>query len=69
MASDAENVLHSPQGDEIMTVFHYYEVGSRGIVAGSTLDCRSTGQVINPAPGAWFIPKFISLNQVVPIPV
>ena len=30
------------------------------------LDCRSTGQPINPAPGAWFILKFIPLAQVVP---
>ena len=32
-------------------------------------DCRSTGQVIDPAPGAWFMPKFISLAQVIPGPV
>ena len=29
----------------------------------------STGRAINPAPGAWFITKFISLAQVVPGPV
>ena len=33
------------------------------------LDCWSTGQVIDPAPGAWFITKFISFTQVVPGPV
>ena len=34
---------------------------------GSALDYRSTSRVIDPAPadGAWFIPKFISLAQVV----
>ena len=30
------------------------------------LDCRSTGWATDPAPGAWFILKFISLAQVVP---
>ena len=34
--------------------------------SSSMLDCRSTGRVINPASGAWFIPKFITLAQVVP---
>ena len=32
---------------------------------GSTLDCRSTGRVIDPAPGACFIPKFISLVHII----
>ena len=30
----------------------------------SELGCRSTGQVINPAPGACFILKLISLAQL-----
>ena len=30
------------------------------------MDCRSTGQAMYPAPGEWFIPKLISLSQVVP---
>ena len=34
--------------------------------SGSKLYCRSTGQAIDPAPGASFIPKFISFAQVVP---
>ena len=33
------------------------------VVHGSTLDCRSSGPAINPAPGAWLISKFISLAQ------
>ena len=33
---------------------------------GTALDCTSTGRSIKPAPEAWFIPKFISLAQVVP---
>ena len=37
--------------------------------SGRTQDCRSTGQAINPAPGAWFILKFLSLVQVVSGPV
>ena len=32
----------------------------------SALDYWSTGRAIDPAPGAWFITKFISLTQVVP---
>ena len=28
--------------------------------------CSTTGRVIDPTPGAWFITKFISLAQVVP---
>ena len=41
--------------------------GSRSIVVGHW----TAGQhlVINPAPGAYFIPKFKSLVQVVPGPV
>ena len=35
---------------------------------GSVLDCRSTGRGIDPMPGAWIIPKFISLAQIAPIP-
>ena len=35
----------------------------------STLDCRSSGRAINPASGAWLIPKFISIAQVVYGPV
>ena len=35
--------------------------------SGSALDCRSTGQAIDPAPGAWVIPTFISVSQV-PLP-
>ena len=36
---------------------------------GSELDYRSIGQASDPAPGAWFITKFILLAQVVPCPV
>ena len=36
--------------------------GSRSTV----LDCGSSSEAINPAPGAWFIQKFISLAQVIP---
>ena len=35
----------------------------------ATMDCRSIGQAINPASGAWFVPKFTSLAQIVPSPV
>ena len=35
---------------------------------GSTLDYRSTGHTIDPAPGACFTPKFILLAQVCPQP-
>ena len=31
--------------------------------------CCSTSQAVKPAPGAWFITKFISLAQVAPSPV
>ena len=37
--------------------------------SGSALGCRSTGCAIDPAHGAWLLPKFISLAQVVPCPV
>ena len=37
--------------------------------SGIMLDCRSTGEAIDPTPGAWFIPKFILLAQVIPGPV
>ena len=33
------------------------------------LDCKSISRAINPAPGACFNPKFISLAQVLPGPV
>ena len=36
--------------------------------SGSAMGCRSTGRVVNPAPGALFIIKFISLAQIVPGP-
>ena len=38
----------------------------KGCYSGSALNCWSTDQAIDPAPGAWFIPKFISLALVVP---
>ena len=38
----------------------------RHSASGSALDCRSTGWAINLAPGAWFIPIFISLAQIIP---
>ena len=41
--------------------------GRGGLVVA--LDCRSTGWAIDPASGAWFIPKFISLATVVPSPM
>ena len=31
----------------------------------SVLDCWPTGRAVDPAPGAWFITKFISFTQVV----
>ena len=34
--------------------------------SSSTLDFRSTGWAIDSAPGAWFIPKFITSAQIVP---
>ena len=37
--------------------------------SGSALDCWPTGRAIDPAPGAWFIPKFTSFAQVVSGPV
>ena len=37
--------------------------------SGSTLDCWVTGPVIDPAPGAGFITKFILSAQVIPDPV
>ena len=36
---------------------------------GIGLDCWSTSRAIVPAPGTWFIAKFISSAQVVPDPV
>ena len=40
--------------------------GIRGIVRVNALDCWSTGRAIDPALGACFTLKFISLAQVVP---
>ena len=37
--------------------------------SGSALNYLPTGRVIDPAPGAWFITKFIWIAQVVPSPV
>ena len=37
--------------------------------SGSAMDFWATGQAIDPAPGACFIPKFISLAQIFPGPV
>ena len=37
------------------------------IVEGTA--CRSTGQAIDPAPGACFIKKFILLALIIPVPV
>ena len=36
---------------------------------GSVLDCRSTDWAIDPEPGAWFIPKYISFARIVLGPV
>ena len=36
--------------------------------SGVGQDCGSTGQTIDPAPGAWFIPKFISFVPSCPRP-
>ena len=45
---------------------HYVGVAA---AQGHGPDYSLTGRVIDPAPGAWFIPKFISLAQVVPGPI
>ena len=37
--------------------------------SGSRSDCWPTGHAIDPAPGAWFMSKFISFTQVVSGPV
>ena len=42
----------------------YINRGSQS--SGSGLDCRPTGWVIDPASGAWFIPRFTELAQFVP---
>ena len=36
-----------------------YKVNETAVARGSMLDCRLTGQAIDPAPGVWFIPKLI----------
>ena len=37
--------------------------------SGSALDCWTTGRAIDPAPGVWFVTKFISFAKVVSGPV
>ena len=55
---------------EVLHMHHEFDLGrGRGGYSGIVLAYWSTGQAINPAPGALFITKFISLAQVVPGPV
>ena len=56
------NISILPQGQLHITT-------ERQCYHGSSLDCWSTGRAIDPAPGAWYITKFIPLAKVVPGPV
>ena len=44
-------------------------MAGRGDSHSKVVACWTVGRAIDPAPGAWSIPKFISLSQIVPKPV
>ena len=64
----AKVLLIDPRNISITGVsflWYVYVLKERPWSSGSVLGCWSTGRAIDPAPGAWFIAKFIS--QVVPV--
>ena len=46
-----------------------YHLTKRSIIVYGDIRGMSAGRTSDPAPGAWFIPKFIPLTQCVPGPV